>query len=212
AGIAEIDADSWRTKAAKEARDEARAEGMTPLLTKDVETVQAMAKALRSDPKAAPFLAPGSGDAEQVLVWEDGETGVMRRAMLDWLPHQVPGRRVVIPDYKTCADAEPSALEKAMHNHGHHMQGDWYRAGAMALGLVRPDAAFVFICQEKEPPYLVTVYEPHPTAWLVAASKNRWAIDTYKQCTDTNTWPGYTTDVVQLRLPRWVEIQEGIEG
>lgn len=210
AGIAVIDADSWRTKAAKEARDEARAEGLTPLLPRDFEIVEAMAKALRDDPVAAPFLAM-PGEAEMTLIWEDERTGVMRRALLDWLPKRADNGWLCMWDYKGLASAQPVKLPKVMHDHGHHRQADWYRAGAVALGLAEPDTPFVFICQEKTAPYLVTVHQPDANAMRIAKAMNHQAIDLFKHCTDTDTWPGYATDVVLTSLPRWVELQEGYE-
>ncbi|MGH3990894.1 MAG: hypothetical protein ACRDSN_00345, partial [Pseudonocardiaceae bacterium] len=76
APLAAIDADDWRTKAAREARDAAYAAGTVPLLRAEHEQVQAMAAALIEHPIAGALLRPGGGDAEQTLVWRDEETGV----------------------------------------------------------------------------------------------------------------------------------------
>lgn len=208
--IAIIDADDWRTKAAKEARDEARAAGHIPLLADDMLIVEAMADALREHPVARALLAPGSGLAEQTLVWRDATTDVMCRARLDWLPHPTAGRRAIIPDYKTCHSAEPEALRRAMAQFGYHQQADWYLTAARALGLAGPDAAFVFICQEKTAPYLVTIFEPDPIALRIAAERNYMARAVYRRCVEANHWPAYVDGVAQLALPLWVERQEGV--
>ena len=47
-GLAIIEADDWRTKAAKESRDEARAQGRLPILARKVPEVEAMVKAARA--------------------------------------------------------------------------------------------------------------------------------------------------------------------
>lgn len=207
--IAIIDADDWRTKAAKEARDEARAAGHTPLLAGDMLIVEAMADALREHPVASKLLTPGSGLPEQTLVWRDATTDVMCRARIDWLPHPTPGRRAIIPDYKTCHSAEPEALRRAMHQFGYHQQADWYLSAARALGLAGPDAAFLFICQEKTAPYLLTIFEPDPIALRIAAERNYMARAVYRHCTETGHWPAYVEGVAQLALPLWAERQEG---
>lgn len=201
-----VDADSWRTKAAKEAADEARAVGAVPLLPADHDQVQAMAKALRADPLAAALLDPDEGLAEQALVWPDRRTKVLRRALLDWLPETGTGR-TIIPDYKTCASAAPDDLAKAVHRFGYHQQADWYLTGAQALGLAGDDAAFVFICQEKVAPYLVTVIEPDHIAMRIGKALNHQAIGIYDWCHSNDVWPGYADDVVSVALPRWVEAE-----
>jgi hypothetical protein len=201
-----VDADSWRTKAAKEAAQEAREAGAVPLLPDDHDQVQAMAAALRQDPLAAALLDPDQGLAEQALIWKDRRTGVMRRALLDWLPEARRGR-TIIPDYKTCASAAPDDLAKALYRFGYHQQADWYAAGAQALGLAGDDAAFVFICQEKNPPYLVTVIEPDHIAMRIGKTLNQQAIGIYDWCRRNDTWPGYSDDIVSIALPRWVEAQ-----
>jgi hypothetical protein len=32
-----------------------------------------------------------------------------------------------------------------------------------------------------------------------------WARKTFKACTETGRWPGYTDDIALLGLPSWVE-------
>ena len=71
-----IDADSWRTKAAKEAAEEARAEGYTPLLAKHAKAVRQMApvayKAI-AECEELDGLIREDFDAEKTLIWqEDG--------------------------------------------------------------------------------------------------------------------------------------------
>lgn len=207
--IVVVDAENYRTNAAKAARDDARAAGRVPLLPDEHAQVTAMAAALRRHPVAAALLDPAGGRAEQTLIWRDAATGVMRRARLDWLPAPRGQGRVIIPDYKTCVSAEPDELARAVHRHGYHQQGDWYLAGAQALDLAGDDAVFVFICQEKTPPYIVTVVELDATAMRIGKSRNRRALAIYRHCTESGQWPGYTDDIALLSLPPWAEIQEG---
>lgn len=207
AGVVEIEADDWRTKAAKAARADAHAAGLVPLLSKDLATVYEMAAALAAHPEAAALLAPGSGDPEQVIVWQDPDTGVWCRAMLDWLRHRPANGRRVLVDYKTCASAAPPDIDKAIGAHGYHQQAEWYRDGVRWLD--GRDPGFVFIFQEKSAPWLVTVAELDPVARRIGAARNHWARQTYAQCTEANSWPSYTVGVYEARLPRWTEIEQG---
>ena len=198
-----IEADDWRTKAAREERDEVRAAGGVALLATEYDQVQAMADAIRRHPVASALFAPESGRPEVSVFWEDGPTGIRRRARFDWLPNSGPGR-LIIPDYKTCRSAEPTALARAVDEYGYHCQDDWYRAAARAADLAE-DPAFVFVCQEKTAPYLVTVVELDAMARRIGAARNRRAIETFARCTETGYWPGYSDSIEYLSLPVWAE-------
>lgn len=201
--IVVVDAEDWRTKAAREQRDEARAAGKTPILVAEYQVIRAMAAVLREHPIAAALLRPGAGQAEQTLVWRDTDTGVMCRARLDWLPAP-KGGRLIVPDYKTARSAAPDDLSRALYDHGYYLQADWYLSAVRALGLAETPS-FVFIAQMKEPPYLVTVAEADPTALAIGAHQNRMARMTYAECTASGRWPGWTDDVALISLPPWVE-------
>ncbi|MFI1195489.1 PD-(D/E)XK nuclease-like domain-containing protein [Micromonospora sp. NPDC020750] len=209
-GIVEVKHDSWRTNAAKDKAATARAEGKVPLLSDDYATVHAMAAALREHPTAANLLRPEGGQPELSLFWIDPETGIWCRGRTDWLDVSRPGR-LIVPDYKTCASAAPDDLQKAIANHGYHQQADWYLGGLRALGLANEDAQFVFIFQERRPPYLVTVAQPDPFAMKIAAHLNREARHLYRECVQSGRWPGYTDDVALISLPGWVERQYEME-
>jgi hypothetical protein len=201
-----VDAADWRTKAAREAKEKAHANGRVPLLAEDWATVQAMAGALREHPLAAALLDPASGRPEQTLIWQDDRTGVFLRSRVDWLRHVHNAGRLIIPDYKSCVSADPESAAKAMHNYGYYRQAPFYEDGAVALGLT--DApAFVLIMQEKTPPYLVAVYQPDPFAMRAGRAVNRKAIDVYRRCVATGQWPGYGDDIQALALPSYAEYQ-----
>ncbi len=180
AEIVIIAADDYLTKAARSQRDEAYAAGAVPLLPKEFDQVQGMAASIARHPVASRLFSRGR--PEIALIWRDGPTGVWRRARFDWLPDAGPGR-LIIPDLKTCASADLDALSKAVNQHGYHQQSAWYRDGAIALGLGGDDTAFVFVCVEKEPPYVVTVVELDHVAMRIGAMRNRRALQIYAHCT-----------------------------
>lgn len=205
-----VEADSWRTKAAREERDAAREDGLVPLLGAEYEQVAAMADALRAHPVASVLFDPARGGApEQALFWRDPPTGVMRRALLDWLPQSGPGR-MVVPEYKTAVSAEPEAIRRTVDAYGYHQQAAWNSAGVKSLGLAE-DVAFVFVVQEKTPPYLVTVVQLDATAMRIGAARNRRALQIYAECTTSGRWPGYADDIAHLSLPAWAETRDSEE-
>ena len=62
---------------------------------------------------------------------------------------------------------------------------------------------FVFLVVEKAPPHFVALYTLPPEA--TERGERRWldALDLFKQCTATDTWPAYGDDVQTLPWPRW---------
>lgn len=202
--VVEIDAPDWRSKAAREERDAARVEGAIPLLAKDAATVRAMADAIRLHPVASALLRPGTGKPEVSVFWGD------QRARFDWLPDQPIGRRLIVPDYKTAADASESAFSRAVASYGYHQQAAWYTDALTAMGA--PDPAFLFIVQEKEPPYLVNVFELDPEAMAIGTALNTRALALWRQCREDDQWPGYDPEIKSVALPKWAvyEFEESV--
>lgn len=200
-----IQADNYLTKAAKQQRDEARAAGETPILAAEADQINAMANALWQHPYAKALFSDGR--PEQVLVWQ--HDSIWLRARLDWLPEPSSRTgRLIIPDYKSTVCAEPEFLRRAMHQHRYNDQAAWYLDGIRQLRLVSDVApAFVFVFQEKTPPFLVTIAEPDAPSLRWGHTRNLKAIDVYRQCRETNRWPGYADDVIPLGLPRWAEYE-----
>jgi hypothetical protein len=198
-----VDRDRWDTKEVKANLAEIRSVGAVPLKRPDFEMVKAMAAALREHKLAGVLLDPGAGMAEQTLAWRDEETGVWRRAMPDWLWH---GGRVIV-DYKTADSASRAAFIKAVARYGYHQQDAWYRDGVAAL----EDPAFLFVVQEVAPPYLVAVYDLDDEALRIGRERNRRALERYRDCTESGLWPGYSTDIETIALPRWAERQHDEE-
>jgi hypothetical protein len=198
-----VDKARWDTNEIKARLADIRADGGIPLKRPEYDAVITMAKALGEHPFAGRLFEPGTGEAEQTLIWQDRETGVMCRALLDWLRFPLPGHRLVVPDYKSCASAEPGKFARAMADHGYHIQLAWYLAGVRALDLGDERSVGLLVAQEKTPPYLVTVVEPDPTAMRMGEIRMREALRLYAECTASGRWPGYADDVVLAELPPW---------
>lgn len=197
-----IDAADWRTKAAREERDAAYAEGKTPLLANEHEQVKAMAAALREHPIAGALLQPDLGDAELSAFWVDDETGIWCRARFDFLRNRATGR-LVICDYKTSASVSLDHIQRSVHNYGYFQQASWYLDGAVACGIADWSAAFLFVFQMKTAPYLVTVVELDRDALDAGRNLNRRAREIYRDCMASGVWPGHSADVELVSLPAW---------
>jgi hypothetical protein len=194
-----IDAEDWRSKAAREARDQAHAEGKIPALKDEYRQAVLMRRAVRYHPIAGSLF--DSGDAEMSLYTTDPDTGIKLRARPDWMTQRRDGRLWLV-DLKTCADADPETFGRTAHKWGYHLQFAWYHTVARLLELDE-SPAFVFVNVEKEPPYLVSVCELDLDAYQLGRADMRRAIRIYQQCTETGVWPGYAEDVHSISLPPW---------
>jgi hypothetical protein len=199
-----VDADTYQTKSAQQHRDEIRAEGNVPILRHELEDVDGMAAAIREHPVASRLFDPELGGAPEVsLVWTDEVHGVRRRARLDWMPPVLPDGRMIIPDYKTTTAADRWSIAKSVRSYGYFQQDPWYRDAIVALG-IHPSPAFLFVFQEKTPPYLVTVIQLDGPAVEAGRVLNDRALQVFAECSATGEWPAHADDIVPVSLPPYV--------
>lgn len=199
ADLVEIDAADYKTKAAQQERDAAWEAGKTPVLQRELAEAQEMAGQVFKHPLASALLA--GGEAEMSGWWHDPETGVRLRFRPDFSSLDLPGRRPLVVDYKTSANAHPMKFAKSAADFGYYCQGDWYLAGVAATTGIT-DAAFVLIAQSKTPPYPVSVHQFNQEDLARGKFRNRKAIRIWARCLATGEWPGYE-GLNTLSLPPW---------
>lgn len=196
-----IDADSFRTKAAKVARDAAYAAGKIPLFKSEAGRVFAMRAAALAQLKAHEegrfFLLPSK--SEQTLVWQD-EQGFWCRARLDRLVAIRRTNHGFIWDYKTTTSANPDDWQGRLFDLGFDIQATWYMRGVRALGIL---PAFRFIVQETTPPYALSVIGLTPETLAMAEVKIEHALGLWRWCIAHDRWPGYSNQTCYLEPPAW---------
>lgn len=194
-----VDADSWRTTAARKARDDARKAGLIPVLPDQFAEAQAMADALRNHPYVGAVLA-ADGDNEVSMWWQDERTGIGCRGRIDAIRMDADGTPVLV-DIKTARNVAPWPFGKAAADLGYHMQAWAYLAGYRAL--TGQDATFILVAAESTEPYYVAPYTF--TSLQLDAGRARWetALDIYAECAATDTWSAYHTEPITLDMPAW---------
>jgi hypothetical protein len=198
ADIVVIEAGDYRTKAAQNMRDEARDSGLIPALRKEVEAAELMNAKLREHDLAGELFK--SGDAELSCYATDPESGVLLRARFDW--YTFYDGRVVVVDYKTAADANPDLFARKAVEYGYHIQAAWYYQIAQLLEL-DTDPRVLFVVQEKQPPYLVSVVELDQDALYLGVQRKLEAIRIYQWCVENDCWPGWGGGINTVSLPAW---------
>jgi hypothetical protein len=195
--------DSWRTNAAKGWRAEQEAAGRSVILPEQAEVVEAMAAAVHRDRWAHALLSQPGGP-ELALFWVDPETGVRRRALVDYLPSQTNERGMIRPvDLKSADEVAPDeSMERKLYDHAWHRQATTIADGIEVLGLAR-STDFYFIVQSKRAPHLVTVVRLDAEAERIGRIENRQALLVYKECMETGVWPGFADEPVTMSVPPW---------
>lgn len=195
-----------RTKAGKELWDEfiAHTAEQTIITNDDYEVLTEMARKALTVPGVEKLL---KGDHEVPITWIDADTDMLCKAKLDAIAN-VDGSWV-ITDYKTAANASTGVFNSKIFSLGYHLQAYMYTEGAMhALHLKeRPD--FVFIVQEKKAPYAVNLVRVTEDVINAGAECFAECMDTLKQCTDMDFWPGYNgffNEMNETYLPGYLMI------
>lgn len=194
--------DDWRTKAAKEKREEAEAQGRLGVLGKHYSLASRMVAAAREqlDNRGLYHLF-SEGHGEAVITWQ--RNGLHLRQMLDWLT----------PDYLTYADFKTSGESAAPHALARKMVGDgWHVQAAMAengLDALDPENAgrrnFLFVVQEDEAPFALNVVKIGEAALTIGRKQLDYAFSVWNECLAHNIFPGYPQEIVTPELPGWAE-------
>jgi PDDEXK-like domain of unknown function (DUF3799) len=200
-----VNADDWRTKAAKEAREAAREAGKIPLLAKQLEDVLAMMRACKRQLEAIELEPPifaAAGRSEQTLIWEDAG-GVICRALIDWLHDDYRA----IDDLKTTTGSAAPTLwmRNNLYAMGADVQLAFHARGVKQLTGIEPQMRY--IVQEASPPYALSVISLGSAALMAAQIKVEHAIARWSVCLDEGKWPGYAPFVHYADLPAWEEMR-----
>lgn len=193
-----IEANDWRTKAAQEARDEARKAGKIPLLadqySRAVDMVNVAREAFRKH--NAPFYDISDGDSEIAFLLD--EAGTWSRVLVDWASKD----RGTLWDYKTTGQsANPEDFVRSVIANGYDIQDAFYRRTVgKRFGI---DPTFTFLVQETYPPYLCSFIELDLQFQDMGESKVRKGIEIWKRCMSTGEWPGYSERIYTVEAPAW---------
>lgn len=137
---------------------------------------------------------------EQSAYWIDAPSKLLCRGRMDGI-HL--GYRAVL-DYKTTENAGPREFARTAANFRYEWQDAMYREGIRRAAGWDVDV-FLFIAQEKSPPYLTACYEIEPSDRERGADQVCELLLRYAECERTGIWPGYSDKIEMLKLPAWAE-------
>ena len=199
AEVVEIPFDSYRTKAARDARDRAYADGLVPMKSADLDPIREAAEAVLAHPTARAWLER-EGAVELPLFATDPETGVDIRGKLDKLV-DIKGRKIPV-DLKTVIDARPAKVFQSVRDQDYDLQAAMYRH-LIELALSAKSGPGVIIAVEKTLPYGVAVYQLSHEDFVEAGNLKLRTILARAQALRDNpdAWPGYPLGTHVLTPP-----------
>lgn len=206
AGYAVADFADWRTKDAKSFRDNAIADGLTPIKRADFEDAEIMAEAIKL--RIDEVLEGASYETEVAVVCQEQTPSgpVWVRGLLDvWCEE-----RATIIDPKVTANLYDAKVAR------HLAQMGWDRQGALyshLIGKVRPDLAgrisFADLMIKPTAPFtsrLVTTEK----AWTYSSLRLcQRAIELFGACLHSGKWPGFGDGVHYAEMPVWLQRERG---
>lgn len=194
-----------RTKAGKEEWEAFCTinEGKQIISAEDFETISQMAMQIKLCPLANELISK-KGTTEEAFYWTDPDTGERCKIKTDRVVKY--RRRWYIIDYKTTQCAETFRFNSEIWKYGYYFQAGMYAEGVKRSNKLRKYPGFLFVVQEKKPPFSVNVIEVSEEVMTAGLSKFHQLLEKYHNCKEFNIWPGYVQDVPNDSfVPGWAE-------
>lgn len=159
---------------------------------------------MRNKAISTPFVAKLlQGEHEKPMFWVDHLTGETCKIRLD--VENTSTETPLIVDYKTTEDASTEGFMRSAIRYGYDFQSAMYCEGYEKVTGIKP--LFVFIAQEKKPPYSVNILQADDLMVKRGYDVFRELIGIYHECKTTGNWYGYLgayNVINNLSLPAWL--------
>lgn len=192
--IETIPYENFRTKDARAMRDAARAVGKIPILSKHKQQLIEMSG--RVEDAIAALGLKREPLHEKTIAWE--ENGTWYKTRPDLISDY-------IVDLKTSRTSSPGEfIRKVIFQMGYDVQSAMQQRGWAAVN----DGELldvVWMVQEKEPPYLVSLVGASPGVLEIGNRKIDYATRVWNKCVESSNWPGFTGDIHWADVPSWAE-------
>lgn len=183
--VAVVEADSWRTNAAKDAREEARSNGLLPVLAGKYNAAQATAKAIRESLHRYG-VHPEAYEPEATALWDSGF--VPSKARMDLLALGLGE----VADLKIVDRISLRAFEAGVDRYGLDIQAAAYtEAVETCHPAIAGRVSFEFLLVERLPPHDVAIVPLSPSLIDLGAQKWRRARSIWARCLESGVWPGF---------------------
>ena len=156
------------TNTNKQLKKDSLAKGLSVITEEQRDTIYSMNNSLVQE--AEPYLRPGK-DYPQVLkspkevsiYWYEQDLLCKTRAdvVCNAFDNPFGEDAIVLVDYKTTSDCSVRGFTNAVRRYSYDLQAAWYKRGFERAGFKVAD--FVFVAQEKKPPYASKIFKMNHT-------------------------------------------------
>lgn len=171
-------------------------EGKELVTDDELSKLQAIRDAVHAHPAASRALGM-IAEVETSIFWIDPATGIECRCR----PDAILSNGLMI-DVKTTRGASAESFAKSIAQYRYHVQAAFYSDGYEAAYGQKPKG-FMFIAVETESPFLTACYVASEQMTSRGRADYQADLVTYRQCLDTDTWPGLAEQPVMIDLPKW---------
>ena len=172
-------------------------EGKAEITRAQADIASGILASVQACPNASALLCDGV--AELSFFWVDPATGELCKVR----PDNYLESSGMVADLKTCDDARPHAVQRAIYNYGYDLSAAMYLDGVAAQG--KPANGFAWVFAETAPPYAVRVYIASDALLEQARKRYRRGLEQFSMCRLADSWPGYPSETVEIDLPAWAE-------
>lgn len=169
----------------------------------ELDTCKAVCESISGQETASELLGC-EGQNQVAIVWNDPETGLLCKALID---RRILGGRTIL-DLKTTQDAH--WFPKHCHDYGYHVQAAFYLWGLSVLGETADE--FLHVVCETSDPFGVKVMRMGDTSIDQGYREFRKYLDLHAECVRNNRWPNYPSGIEDFELPRYAFTKDGIEA
>ena len=188
-----------RTKEGKTVLEQSQAESAGKLIITqaEAEALDGMAERMNKC-ETAKMILKNPGFFERSALFEDPTFKFLGKVRPDF---DIPSLGVIV-DLKSTRDAGMDAFSRSCGTYGYDVSAAWYVDGMRLATGIEYDT-FIFVAQEKTPPYAVAVYQADAEFIGIGRQKCDIARAIYNECLYTDKWPGYLDQVQLISLPSW---------
>lgn len=201
-GIAVIEADDWRTKAAKELRDAAYAAGNIPMLIYKMDVVRDMVSSARqfiSESELAGIL--DDGEAEVTLLFE--MMGIPCKARCD----RLKADRSIVLSYKTTkGSANPDSWIRTQLPQ-YDIATVFYEEAVHRVFKI-PNPACIHLIQQQDYPWACSLVGLDPSYRELAKAKLNSALYLWAACSESGNWPAFSGRVHWAQPRPWDQAEQ----
>ena len=170
---------------------EKEAETKSVIASETFTQAKAIADAVLSDATAASLI--DGAKIENSIYWTCERTGLKFKSRPDaWLGG-------IVTDLKTTRSANPRDFQGDLYKGGYHIQAAMASKALGSIGMKLEK--FIFLCVEKKPPYLTSIFILDDEAIEYGIHQFEQLSERFAECIESDRWPSY--GVQTIGLPGW---------